>query len=248
MRDGTFTILAADDEVELLDALELFMGRENMRLVKADNGVSALELFDKEQPDLVLLDIMMPGMDGFSVLRKIREKSRVPAIMMTARTEDYDKILGLELGADDYITKPYNPLEVIARVKAQLRRCYDYQKMDNKEENVLKAFNLELNLAECVLKKSGQEIILTKTEFKILELLMKTPGRIYTKQQIFDYSWEDSYMGDDGTVMVHISNLRNKIEDEPKKPVMIKTIKGLGYKFEKEGETYRHDRNDREKK
>lgn len=236
MKDGVFTILAADDETELLEALELFMGKEKMRLVKAADGVAALELFEKEQPDLVLLDVMMPGLDGFSVLRKIREKSKVPAIMMTARTEDYDKILGLELGADDYITKPYNPLEVMARVKAQLRRCYDYQEKNNGDgaDKILKAFDLELNLAECVLKKSGREIALTKTEFKILELLMKTPGRIYTKQQIFDYSWEDTYMGDDSTIMVHISNLRNKIEDEPKKPVMIKTIKGLGYKFEKE--------------
>ena len=236
MKDGVFTILAADDETELLEALELFMGKEKMRLVKAADGVAALALFEKEKPDLVLLDVMMPGLDGFAVLRKIREKSKVPALMMTARTEDYDKILGLELGADDYITKPYNPLEVMARVKAQLRRCYDYQENRNGDDadNVLKAFDLELNPAECVLKKAGQEIALTKTEFKILELLMRTPGRIYTKQQIFDYSREDAYMGDDSTIMVHISNLRNKIEDEPKKPVMIKTIKGLGYKFEKE--------------
>ena len=154
MKDGVFTILAADDETELLEALELFMGKEKMRLVKAADGVAALELFEKEKPDLVLLDVMMPGLDGFAVLRKIREKSKVPALMMTARTEDYDKILGLELGADDYITKPYNPLEVMARVKAQLRRCYEYQE--------------------------------------------------------------------------------NRNGDEPKKPVMIKTIKGLGYKFEKE--------------
>lgn len=236
MKNGTFTILAADDEVELLDALELFMGKENMKLVKAADGVAALELFQKEQPDLVLLDVMMPGLDGFAVLKKIREKSKVPALMMTARTEDYDKILGLELGADDYITKPYNPLEVMARVKAQLRRCYDYQENGRKEEKetILKAFDLELNLAECVLKKAGMEISLTKTEFKILELLMQSPGRIYTKQQIFDYSWEDTYLGDDSTIMVHISNLRNKIEDEPRKPVKIKTVKGLGYKFEKE--------------
>lgn len=233
MRDGTFVILAADDEVELLDALELFMEKENMTFIKAASGVAALELFEREKPDLVLLDVMMPGLDGFAVLRKIREKSKVPALMMTARTEDYDKILGLELGADDYITKPYNPLEVMARVKAQLRRCYDYQEQRRQEE-VIKAFGLELNLAECMLKKEGREIALTKTEFKILELLMRSPGRIYTKQQIFDYSWEEPYMGDDGTVMVHISNLRNKIEDEPKKPKMIKTIKGLGYRFEKE--------------
>ena len=183
---------------------------------------------------MVLLDVMMPGMDGFSVLRKIREISKIPALMMTARTEDYDKILGLELGADDYITKPYNPLEVMARIKAQLRRCYDYQEEKKGEGEILKAFGLELNLRECSLKKQGREIALTKTEFKILELLMKSPGRIYTKQQIFEYSWEEPFMGDEGTVMVHISNLRNKIEDEPKKPEMIRTVKGLGYRFEKE--------------
>lgn len=233
MKDGRFVVLAADDEVELLDALELFMGKENMQLIKAADGVTVLELFETYQPDIVLLDVMMPGIDGFAVLRKIREKSRIPALMMTARTEDYDKILGLELGADDYITKPYNPLEVMARVKAQLRRCYDYQEA-KEETEVLCAFNLELNPAECQVWKGGKEISLTKTEFKILELLMKTPGRIYTKQQIFDYSWEDTYMGDDSTIMVHISNLRNKIEDEPKKPKLIKTIKGLGYKFEKD--------------
>ncbi len=232
MIEGKFVILGADDEVELLDALELFLCKENMILIKAANGSEALKLFDSEEPDLVLLDIMMPNVDGFSVLQQIRKKSKVPAIMMTARTEDYDKILGLELGADDYVTKPYNPLEVTARVKAQLRRCYDYKEHDNVE--VLQAFDLELNLQECSLKKSGKEILLTKTEYKILEFLMKSPGRIYTKQQIFDYSWDDPYMGDDSTIMVHISNLRNKIEDEPKKPAIIKTIKGLGYRFEKE--------------
>ena len=207
-----------------------------MVLLKTADGISALSLFEKHQPDLVLLDVMMPGMDGFAVLRKIREKSKIPALMMTARTEDYDKILGLELGADDYITKPYNPLEVVARIKAQLRRCYDYQEKQGTECEVLKGCGLELNLMEGTLKKDGREIALTKTEFRILELLMKTPGRIYTKQQIFDHSWEEPYMEDDSTGRVHISNLRNKIEDDPKKPVMIRTIKGLGYKFEKKGD------------
>ncbi len=232
MKEGKFVILGADDEVELLDALELFLRKENMILIKATNGSEALKLFDSEEPDLVLLDIMMPNVDGFSVIQQIRKKSKVPAIMMTARTEDYDKILGLELGADDYVTKPYNPLEVTARVKAQLRRCYDYREQDSSD--ILQAFDLELNLQECSLRKSGKEILLTKTEYKILEFLMKSPGRIYTKQQIFDYSWDEPYMGDDSTIMVHISNLRNKIEDEPKKPTIIKTIKGLGYRFEKE--------------
>ena len=200
--DKKFVILAADDEMELLDALQLFVEREGMELIKTDNGISALALFEKHQPDLVLLD--------------------------------YDKILGLGLGADDYITKPYNPLEVVARIKAQLRRCYDYQETDRRQSNVLTGCGLELNLSEGTLKKDGQEISLTKTEFRILELFMKTPGRIYTKQQIFDHSWDEPYMEDDSTVMVHISNLRNKIENDPKKPAMIRTIKGLGYKFEKE--------------
>lgn len=133
MGERRFVILAADDEVELLEALQLFVEKENMELVKAEDGLSALELFEKHHPDLILLDVMMPGLDGFAVLKKIREKSRVPVLMMTARAEDYDKILGLGLGADDYITKPYNPLEVVARMKAQLRRCYDYQEKDKEE-------------------------------------------------------------------------------------------------------------------
>lgn len=136
--------------------------------------------------------------------------------MMTARTEDYDKILGLELGADDYITKPYNPLEVVARVKAQLRRCYAYQEQKSEETEVLKALDLVMHLAEGTLFRNGEAITLTATEFKILGLFMRTPGQIYTKQQIFSYAWDDAYLGDDSTVMVHISNLRNKIEEDPK--------------------------------
>ena len=214
MREQKYVIMAADDELELLDTLELFLARENMILVKAKDGKEALAVFESEQPDLVLLDIMMPEVDGFS--------------------EDYDKILGLELGADDYVTKPYNPMEVVARVKAQLRRTYSYAEPLAEKECELRMFDLVLNLQECSLKKNGEDILLTKTEYRILELLMKSPGRVYTKQQIFDYAWEDMYMGEDSTLMVHISNLRNKIENDPKSPVMIKTVKGLGYKFEKE--------------
>lgn len=227
-------LLIVEDDGLLSEAVADYFMCKGWDVTCARDGLEALELLKIRSFRLVLLDVMMPGMDGFSVLRKIREISKIPALMMTARTEDYDKILGLELGADDYITKPYNPLEVMARIKAQLRRCYDYQEEKKGEGEILKAFGLELNLRECSLKKQGREIALTKTEFKILELLMKSPGRIYTKQQIFEYSWEEPFMGDEGTVMVHISNLRNKIEDEPKKPEMIRTVKGLGYRFEKE--------------
>lgn len=227
-----YKVLAADDEMELLDALELYIARENICLIKAANGVEAMELFRREAPHLVLLDIMMPDLDGFSVLRRIREESKVPAIMVTARGEDYDKILGLELGADDYITKPFNPLEVVARIKAQLRRNYDYQ--DTGENSAINLSGLLLNVAEGTVHKNGVALELTRTEFRILELLMKNPGRIFTKQQIIDYAWGNDYMAEENTVMVHISNLRGKIEDDPKNPTLLKTVKGLGYKFEKE--------------
>ena len=229
-----YKVLAADDETELLDALELYTERENIRLIKADNGITALELFRSEKPHLVLLDIMMPGLDGFAVLKRIREKSHVPAIMFTARGEDYDKILGLGLGADDYITKPYNPMVVVARIKAQLRRCYDYQEDGSGPEEELRCFDLVLNRSEGVVTKGGSPIELTRTEFMILELFMRNRGRIFTKQQIFDYAWDSGYIADDNTVMVHISNLRSKIEDNPRLPKILKTIKGLGYKLEKE--------------
>ena len=229
-----YKVLAADDETELLDALELYTERESIKLIKADNGITALELFRREKPHLVLLDIMMPGLDGFAVLKKIREESKIPAIMLTARVEDYDKILGLELGADDYITKPYNPMVVVARIKAQLRRNYDYKDNNAVESKEIKCFDIILNKDEGIVTKGGKAAELTKTEFLILELLMQNRGRIFTKQQIFDYAWDSGYIADDNTVMVHISNLRAKIEDNPKTPKVLKTIKGLGYKIEKE--------------
>lgn len=229
-----YKVLAADDETELLDALELYTERESIKLIKADNGITALELFRSEKPHLVLLDIMMPGLDGFAVLKKIREESKIPAIMLTARVEDYDKILGLELGADDYITKPYNPMVVVARIKAQLRRNYDYKDNNVVESKEIKCFDIILNKDEGIVTKGGKAIELTKTEILILELLMQNRGRILTKQQIFDYAWDSGYIADDNTVMVHISNLRAKIEDNPKTPKILKTIKGLGYKIEKE--------------
>lgn len=229
-----YQILAADDEIELLNALELFLERENLTLIKASDGAAALSLFESTNPHLVLLDISMPFHDGFEVLRHIRQKSRIPAIMVTAKGEDYSKILGLELGADDYITKPYNPMEVVARIKAQLRRYYEFGGADTSTTKEIRRFHLVLKAAEGVLEKKGVPIALTGTELRIVEMLMENPGRIFTKQQIFDYAWTEPYMGDDNTIMVHISNLRAKLEDNPKSPQMIKTVKGLGYKFEKE--------------
>ena len=225
-----YTVLGADDETELLDSLELFLNKEGIKIIKADNGVSALELFKKKKPHMVLLDVMMPGLDGFSVLRKIREMSHVPAIMLSARSQDYDKILGLELGADDYITKPFNPMEVVARIKAQLRRNYDYHDSNHK---VYSAYGIELDTDARSVSRDGESISLTGTEYKLLELLMPHPGHIFTKQQISEYIWNGENMVDDSTVMVHISNLRNKLK-RSNEDVIIKAVKGLGYKFEKE--------------
>lgn len=230
-----YRILAADDEIELLDVLELFLQKEKLKLIKARDGAEAYSCFKSSHPHLVLLDIMMPKMDGFAVLRQIRLESKIPAIMLTARDQDYDKILGLELGADDYITKPYNPIEVTARIKAQLRRSYDYDAGgDDKDVSEIRHSNLVLRPKEGALYKNGLVISLTGTELRILELLMRNPGRIFTKQQIFDFAWKEEFLGDDNTIMVHVSNLRSKLEDDPKQPRLLKTVKGLGYKFEKE--------------
>lgn len=163
--DMEYKVLAADDETELLDALELYTAREDIQLIKARDGIEAMELFHREMPHLVLLDIMMPGLDGFTVLRKIREESKVPAIMLTARGEDYDKILGLELGADDYITKPFNPMEVVARIKAQLRRNYDYRDEGIAKKSEISLRGLILNKEEGTVRRNGELIELTKTEF-----------------------------------------------------------------------------------
>lgn len=226
-----YKVLAADDERELLDALALFFAKEEIQMIQAKDGQEALALFASERPHLILLDIMMPEPDGFQVLQKIRESSNVPAIMVTARDMDYDKILGLQLGADDYITKPYNPMEVVARVKAHLRRNYDY--LSESDPLVYCVGDLTLDSASAKVLKAGAELSLTKTEYLILRLFMENPDRIFTKRQIYEYAWEENYMGDESTVMVHISNLRAKIDSDEKGAGRLKTIKGLGYRLEK---------------
>lgn len=232
---GRYIILAADDETELLDILELYLEREGIGICKAGDGIEAMKIFGREEVHLALLDIMMPGLDGFAVLRKIRQGSRIPVIMLTAKSQDYDKILGLETGADDYITKPYNPLEVVARIKAQLRRCYDYRDEAEEKAQVLTLRDVVMNVPEGTLERGGRRIELTPKEFGILQMLLEHPGYIFTKQQIFERVWEEMYAGDDNTVMVHISNLRSKLEEgQAGKTPFVRTVKGLGYKVEKE--------------
>lgn len=227
------TILIADDEQEILEVIEMYLKHEGYNIITAQNGIEALEAFRKNKVHMVILDIMMPEIDGLRVLKKIREDSRIPVLILSARGEDYNKIMGINLGADDYMVKPFNPLELVARVQGQLRRSYDYQ-LDNKLPEILVNRELMIKVVEAEVILRNRKLELTATEYKILYLLMSKPGRIFTKQQIFEAIWDENSIGDSNCIMVHISNLRNKIEEDTKRPIYIKTIKGLGYKIEKD--------------
>lgn len=229
----TYKILIADDEEEIVEILELYLEKDRFQVIKAGDGLEAWKLIQKIKIDIAILDIMMPNIDGFNLTKKIRENYNIPIIILSAKNQDNDKILGLGLGADDYITKPFNPLEVSARVQAQLRRFYNLNPNiagDNKEILIGKVALDTFNMG---VKVNKREVILTSLEYKILKLLMEKAGKIFTKREIFELVWEEHYFGDDSTIMVHISNLREKIEPNPRKPIYLKTIRGLGYKFEK---------------
>ncbi|MEH7379213.1 response regulator transcription factor [Bacillus sp. JJ1533] len=229
------TILIVDDQPDIVELLSLYLEKENYRILEAFDGLEALQLIQKESIDLMLVDLMMPYVNGYQLIKQVRQDLHIPIIIISAKNEDNDKILGLGLGADDFIPKPFNPLEVIARVQAQLRRSYSYkQEPEAPHENLqIKVGNLILDESTYSVMKGNATITLTKIEYRILELLMSSPGRVYTKQQIFEKAWNDYYMGgeEDNTINVHISKLREKLEENPKKPIYIKTIRGLGYKF-----------------
>jgi DNA-binding response OmpR family regulator len=229
-------ILVADDEKEIVELIELYLLKEGFAVHKAFDGAEALTKIETGVIDLAVIDVMMPAIDGFRLLRAIREKGNIPVIMLSARDDFSDKILGLDLGADDYMTKPFNPLELTARVQAQLRRFNELNTGGEKrvgERNCLKTGELLLDREACVLYKRGEAVNLTFTEFRITEYLMAQMGRVFTKQQIFEHVWGETYFGDENAVRVHMSNLRDKVENDPKRPEYIKTIRGLGYKIER---------------
>lgn len=228
-----YKILVADDEAEITEILELYLEKDGFQVLKAEDGLEAWELIKKNQIDMAILDIMMPNIDGFNLTKKIREDYNIPIIILSARNQDNDKILGLGLGADDYITKPFNPLEVSARVQAQLRRFYNLNPKISNENKIIIIGRISLDTFNIAVKVDEEEVALTSFEYRILKLLMENSGKIFTKREIFELVWEDDYFGDDNTIMVHISNLREKIEPNPRKPIYLKTIRGLGYKFEK---------------
>ena len=220
-------ILIAEDDADIRGLLRLYLEGEGYRVLEAEDGAQALELAREDPPDMAILDIMMPGMNGFELTRALRKFSDVPILILSAKSQDNDKILGLNLGADDYIAKPFNPVEIVARVKAQLRRAA------RTTGDVLQVRDLSLDTASFQLTKGGQPILLTPMEYKILALLMRSPGRIFTKIQLYEGAVGPYFEGDDNTMMVHISKLRDKIEDDPKNPRYIITVRGLGYKLEK---------------
>ncbi|UGB28921.1 response regulator transcription factor [Metabacillus sp. B2-18] len=234
------TILIVDDQPEITELLSLYLKKEGFHIIEAHDGMDAFQLIAKEQIDLMLVDIMMPIIDGYQLIKKVRETLQIPIIIISAKQEDQDKIEGLSLGADDFIQKPFNPLEVVARVHALLRRSYNYSleaitQPEDHESRKKVVGNLTLDENSFSIIKQELVIQLTKIEYRILEMLMDYPGRVFTKQQIFERAWNDYYIGgeEDNTINVHISKLREKIEENPKKPTYIKTVRGLGYKFEK---------------
>ena len=230
----SYRILIADDEAEIRDVLHLYLEKDGYEVYEAADGIQAMEVLQKGKIDLAILDIMMPGIDGYRVLRNIREDNNIPVIILSAQSSDSAKILGLDLGADDYITKPFVPLEAVARVNSNIRRFYQLGTKGSGQESVreLVVRDLRLDLESCMLYRAEAVIELTSVEFKIMKLFMENPGKVFTKQQIFEQGWEEEYMISDNNVMVCISKLRSKLDTEDRE--YIRTIRGLGYRLEKE--------------
>lgn len=228
-------ILIAEDERDIRSLLRISLEKNGYTVFEAKDGLEAWEIIKTEEVHLAVLDVMMPELDGFNLLRRIRNVSTIPVIFLTARTDDMDKVLGLGLGADDYLAKPFSINELIARIGAQLRRSNEYLHGREKIET-LRYGDLCIEKQSCCAYKYDIPLALNAKEYKILLFLMNNPGRVFTKMQIYNAVWEEDYYYDDNTVMVHMSHLRNKIESDPQKPEYIKTIRGLGYKLYKEGE------------
>lgn len=231
-----YVILIADDETEIRDLLRLYLENSGYDVLEAADGLEALAILEKEHVDLAVLDVMMPRMNGIHVLKKLRETNNIPVLVLSAKDTDADKILGLDLGADDYLTKPFNPLEAVARINSNIRRFYSLgagSRTGNSTDEILKlnVKDLELNTESCILYRGEEKIELSSIEYRIMHLFMGHPGKVFTKGQIFQAGWQEEYMGDDNNVMVCISKLRGKLSDDGSK--YIRTVRGLGYRMEK---------------
>ena len=232
-----YNILICDDDKDIVNALKIYLTDPQYRLLTAYNGLEALETAEKEDLHLVLMDIMMPQLDGISAMVRLREKSNVPVILITAKGEDSDKILGLNVGADDYITKPFNPAEVTARVRAAIRR-YTRLGAGTARPKTLRVGGLEMDDEAKQVCSDGEEIALTPKEYEILKLLMASPGKVFSPRDIYKRVWEEDPLGADSTVAVHIRHLREKIEIDPAHPRYLKVVWGQGYKIEEWKDSY----------
>jgi len=224
-------ILIVEDEISFSDPLSYLLSREGFEVAVTDNGNKALEEFDRNGADLILLDLMLPGISGTEVCKLIRAKSNVPIIMLTAKDEEIDKVIGLELGADDYVTKPYAARELVARVRAVLRRKGD-DILSSDDPDLLSVGNIRMDIDRHLVAVDGTNVPLPLKEFELLEYLMRNTGRVLTRMQIIDRIWGSDYVGDTKTLDVHIKRLRSKLEKDPANPKHIQTIRGLGYKME----------------
>lgn len=234
MNDKKYKILVAEDDVDIISLLRLYLENANYEVISAENGKEALLAVENEQPNLFICDIMMPEMTGYEVIKTIRDRgNNIPILVLSAKNQDSDRILGLDIGADDYMVKPFNPLEIVARVNAMLRRFYKLGSSDMSDSMTFTVGELRLDVEKARFSKKNEEILLTPTEFKIMTLLMKNPGRVFTKVQIYEHVNGEYYENDDNTLMVHMSKLRDKIEDDSKNPRYIKTVRGLGYKLDR---------------
>ncbi|MDO5649593.1 MAG: response regulator transcription factor [Gallicola sp.] len=220
-------VVVAEDDRDIRKLIKLYLKGEGFEVLEAANGVEALEKIHENPVDILLVDLMMPEMDGYELISELREFSDMPIIIISSKSDDNDKILGLNIGADDYLSKPFNVLEVVARVKSQMRRVEGFR------TNILNVNGLILDLDRYVLQKGEEWISLTPSEFRILNVLMRSPGRVFTKAQLYESINGDYLKSDANAIMVHISKLREKIEEDPRNPSRIKTVRGLGYRFEK---------------
>ncbi|MGL5575038.1 MAG: VanR-ABDEGLN family response regulator transcription factor [Sarcina sp.] len=230
----SLNILVIEDEKEIADLLELYLQNENFKVFKFYSAVEGLKCIENEKIDLAILDVMLPDGDGFSICKKIREKYSYPVMMLTAKGEEIDKIMGLTLGADDYITKPFRPLELVARVKAQIRRYTKYNQMQACDEGIIRHKDLIVNVKTYECELNGEKLSLTPTEFLILKILLEEKGSVVSAEKIFHMIWEDEYFSKtNNTIPTHIRHLREKMCDSIDKPKYIKTVWGVGYKIEK---------------
>lgn len=226
---ANYSILVVDDEPEIRDIINRYMTREFFEVITTDSSFKAIDIIEKSKPDLIILDILLPDLDGISLCQKIRSKTSSPILFLSCKDEEIDKVLGLEVGGDDYITKPFSPRELVARVKSHLRR--NERLKGNNPSSIISMDKFEINPNSYTVKFANNFIELPPKEFEILYLMAKNPNRIFSPEQLYDLIWSESNIGDTRTVAVHVSNLRKKIETDPSKPKYIVTVRGVGYKL-----------------